>query len=243
MLCPACATPSLGVCPSCASTLRRAAPRVVAGCDATAAWMHRDAAAVLVRNVKYRRSTAGAIMLASAMGPLMPLGADALAPIPRSVVRRVRYGIDPAGQLASLLGASIGLPVIQALRAPMWWPRRAGRSLRSRGPVGFRSSPKIRGIAELPRHLVLVDDVLTSGATATSAIRALPMFDRISLLTATSAGTMGGGADSIPRRGGGVAHPRPMTTCPPTRAPADPVPMPDLPVDVFDARRQREEDE
>lgn len=109
--------------------------------------------------------------------------AIALIPVPRALARRVAYGIDPSDQLAIELATVTGLPVVHALKAPIWWPRRAGAPRSRRGRVVFSSIG--RGFD----RAVLVDDVLTSGATMESAIDALGNPD-ISVITATAAGTM-----------------------------------------------------
>ena len=54
---------------------------------------------------------------------------------------------------------------------------------------------------------MVVDDVLTTGATIAGALVALGV-DKISVATATSAGRMVQGANSVPALGGGVARKR-----------------------------------
>jgi predicted amidophosphoribosyltransferase len=127
----------------------------------------------------------------------VPPDAIALIPVPRALARRVAYGIDPSDQLAVELAAVTGIPVVHALQAPIWWPKRAGASRSRRGRVVFSS---IGG--EFDRA-VLVDDVLTSGATMESAIDALGNPD-ISVITATAAGTMERGAVTHIGHGGGL---------------------------------------
>jgi predicted amidophosphoribosyltransferase len=150
---------------------------------ADAAFAHEGTAARLVHNLKYRRSIPAGGLLARSMERHLHPAASALVPLPRAVGRTLTYGIDPALSLARHLGARSGLPVVNALDGPLWWRRRAGRSRRDRKGVGFRLRVDPEG------HVVLIDDVLTTGETAASAIRAFGRSD-ISILTATSAGTM-----------------------------------------------------
>lgn len=127
----------------------------------------------------------------------VPPDAVALIPVPRALARRVAYGIDPSEQLARELGITTGLPVVHTLRAPIWWPKRAGAPRSRRGRVVFTSvGPRID-------RAVLIDDVLTSGATMESAIDALGG-SQISVATATAAGTMESGAATHIGHGGGL---------------------------------------
>lgn len=183
MMCLACARPALGLCRSCQSALRPSSARFVAGVVASSAFVHEGTAARLVHNLKYRRSLPAGRMLARSMAPHVHHGAAHLVPLPRAIGRRVSYGIDPAVVLAGELGRLTGLPVLRVVDAPLWWRRRAGKPRHDRTGVAFRLR------ADPGSHLVLIDDVLTSGETAASAVDAIGRRD-ISILTATSAGTM-----------------------------------------------------
>jgi predicted amidophosphoribosyltransferase len=156
---------------------------MVAGVVVGSAFVHEGAAAKLVHSLKYRRCLGSARLLADAMAPHLRPDARWLVPLPRAFSRRVKYGVDPAVELAAALGELTGTPLAFALGAPMWWRRRAGRPRDTRGEVAFR----VR--SDPGSHLVLIDDVLTTGATVASAVRGFGRGD-ISVLTATSAGTM-----------------------------------------------------
>lgn len=159
-----------------------------------AGFRHCGAAARLVHNLKYRRSLPAGRLLAAAMLSGLRGDVTALVPAPRSLTRRVAYGIDQAQFLANELSRLSGVPVIDALRAPLWWKRQAGRSRRDRHAVGFTRA----GI--VPPGIVLVDDVVTTGMTALSAT-AILRSRGMSLLVATSAGTMGFGNAIVPEPG------------------------------------------
>jgi predicted amidophosphoribosyltransferase len=184
MLCLACAAPGGPLCRACSTTLAPPYPRVIDGVVAEAPFRHHGAAARLVTHVKYRRNLAAARFLAIEMSRLVPAAATVLVPVPRAMVRRVRYGIDPSLELARLIGGRLDLPVEASLSAPWWWRRRAGTARTGRGPVPFT------GRAPSSDGAVLVDDVLTTGATAASALVAIDG-RCVSILTATSAGNMG----------------------------------------------------
>ena len=106
-----------------------------------------------------------------------------LVPVPRSLHRRVRYGIDPGWFLASEVSSRIGAPVVLGLLPPLVRRRHAGRSRAERRPGGF-----VR-VRRVPSGAVLIDDVVTTGRTIHEALLALGA-DGISVVTATSAGIM-----------------------------------------------------
>jgi len=133
----------------------------------TAAYHHRTVARRLVHRLKYGGLAVAGELLASAMMTRLPSGATVLVPVPRAVTRRVRYGIDPAAVLAAELASRTGLPVVHALQPAFWWPRHATRAGGNRRPARFSATRTI------PPGAVLVDDVVTSGATVLAASRAL----------------------------------------------------------------------
>lgn len=135
--------------------------------------------------------------MANAIAP----DATCLVPVPRTLVRRVRFGMDPAAELAGVVAARTGLPVVRALDAPLWSARHAGAPRARRTSVGFRRVMPVEG------HVVIIDDVVTTGVTAASAMGMLAPCD-MSVLAATSAGTMDGGAERFPAPGGDVAQDR-----------------------------------
>ena len=191
MMCLVCAQPASGLCQSCRAALRPSACRIVEGAVASAAFAHEGTGARLVHNLKYRRSLVAGRMLAHAMAQRVHQSHAFLVPLPGAVGRRVVYGIDPAVVLASELERLTGLPVARVVDAPLWWRRRAGRPRRDRTGVSFRFR------SDPGSHLILIDDVLTSGQTAASAVRAIGRAD-ISILTATSAGTMSSRSTTVP---------------------------------------------
>jgi len=94
---------------------------------------------------------------------------DALVPVPADAERRARRGHSPAARLADQLGARWELPVRDVLvRRP--GPRQRGLALADRRR-NVRAA--FRAVASAPARVVLVDDVYTSGSTATAAASAL----------------------------------------------------------------------
>ena len=156
------------LCGDCRSSLRDG-PRFILDGEVLVrtGYHHHAAARRLVHRLKYDGLQAAAHVLGAAMASLVPSGASALIPVPRAITRRMRFGIDPAHELAAVLAGACKVPVIGALRPSLWWPRLATRVGADRRPARFRAVTKV------PPGAVLVDDVVTSGATIRAARDAL----------------------------------------------------------------------
>ena len=144
------------------------------------AFAHGGVARCLVHRLKYGGLVAAGEVLAERLEELLPPNTRALVPVPRALVRRAKYGTDPAFMLASLIRRRTGLPVVCCLRPPLWWPAQAGSSREARRP------PPLRLRRVPPGDSLLVDDVITTGAT----LRAAAASSGIGVaITATRAGT------------------------------------------------------
>ena len=168
---------------------------MVDGVGTASAYRHTGAAVRLVHNLKYRRCLSSGRVLASAMIEHVPDGASCVVPVPRSIARRVRYGIDQTTTLAGLIADRRSLPIVHAFGAPAWWRSRAGMDRERRRSVGFRV------VAPVPARAVVIDDVLTTGATIASVVALVPHREFV-VVTATAAGTMEwkGGTERRTRR-------------------------------------------
>jgi ComF family protein len=148
-----------------------------AGVETWAAVSYEGPARALVRALKF----GGAVRLVDAMAAQMAANAPpgllagaALVPVPIHRVRRRRRGFNQAEELARALAARTGLPVSDCLERPGASARAAqvgrGRSDRLVAPAG---SVRLHRGAAVPLRALLVDDVVTTGATLAACAAAL----------------------------------------------------------------------
>ncbi len=167
MLCQACHRFHSGhlICARCRQQIRLASDRLLpGGVRLVAAFEHSGPAKTLMHHFKYRGLTGYADLAASVLAERLPQ--LPLVPVPRARTRRIRYGIDPARALADRLAHHLGVPVLSLLQPPLHRQRRAGGD-HSRVVTGFR----LRHTPEGP--VLVVDDVVTTGATMLSAITSI----------------------------------------------------------------------
>ena len=167
VVCIVCGRPSRGefLCPVCAGELEELR---LPGEREHASYRYDGVAKKLVHRLKFDCVTAAAAVLARAMA----LDAAKLHPSPDAVVtwvsmpekrKRIR-GIDHGRVLASAVGLRLNLPVKQLLirsgKHPLRTQRGSSKERRMRNLVGMFTPAE-----NLPRYILLVDDVTTTGAT------------------------------------------------------------------------------
>lgn len=161
----------------------------------SAAFHHHGAARRLVHRLKYGGLGDAGRLLAAAMASRLPPAVTAFVPVPRAVSRRIRHGIDPAAYLADEMSRLTGIPTVHCLTPALWWPRHAIRA------PGERQAVRFRVAHPAPRGAVLVDDVVTTGATLAVAQQALS-----NLSVAVAATSPGTAQPAGAGKEGGMAH-------------------------------------
>jgi predicted amidophosphoribosyltransferase len=207
--CAGCATPALGLCPSCrAGLLAPPAAGPPPGFDWwVSAFAYEGALRELVARAKYRGARTGWAWLAEALAAVVTEaeGGRALEVVtwpPTTPARRRQRGFDQAEWLARRVAAELSLPARRLLhRCP--GPAQTGRDRRARAEhsPAFATHPGARGA-----RLLVVDDVATTGATLSSAAGALRAEGAVTVAAATAARTPHPGArQELPERAQGAA--------------------------------------
>jgi competence protein ComFC len=136
---------------------------------ARAPFLFEGPARSAVHALKFRGWRDVAAALAGAMVELVPGPADAVAWVPLSRRRLAERGFDQARVLAEAVGEAISLPALHLVRrtedtAPQ--AQRIGPERREAMEGAFRAAGRA------PPRVLLVDDVLTTGATAAACSHA-----------------------------------------------------------------------
>jgi predicted amidophosphoribosyltransferase len=166
-LCERCGAPTAWPVLRCAEC----AGRRIAFASARAAVAYEGAVRAFVAGWKERGLRKLAIVAADVVVEVLePPRAEALTFVPPDGDRSLRRGHHPAERLARELGDRWGLPVEPLLRRARPVRRQRGLSL-----AGRRANVRdaFRAAGRAPRTVVVVDDVYTSGATASAAATAL----------------------------------------------------------------------
>ena len=195
-----------GLCTGCTQALSRlggeiaAVPPPAGIFEAFSAFPYADQPRQLILMLKFESVRAAALPLARAMATL-PLGVyDALVPVPTTRRRLRQRGFNQAQLLAEHLGEIWGMPVLPALsrKDEHTAQMKLSAESRRRNLEGcMEADSAVRGL-----RVLLVDDVLTTGSTASEAARALLAAGAAKVGLATAAKTANEKAEPlfVPKR-------------------------------------------
>ncbi|HTG39124.1 ComF family protein [Sphingomonas sp.] len=151
-----------------------------------AAVAYGDVARAVLLKLKYARRLGHAEPAAAAMRRLVPDDAELLVPVPLAWRRLWSRGYNQAGLIASALSRRSAVPVahdvlVRTRATPVL--KGLGPAARRRAVAGAFAVRRAESLAD--RHVVLVDDVFTTGATAygCAAVLAAAGAARVSILT------------------------------------------------------------
>ena len=187
--CAGCGSPGTALCARCGRALGDASEPRVPGVDQVVVGFPYEAAArSLVLDLKLRGDRSAALPLVDALVCRVAaagLTAEVVTWVPGRARENRRRGLDHAGILAAELGERLGLPVRALLhrtgeRADQASLGAAERWANLQGAFAAR---------DCPARMALVDDLITTGATAAACARALREAGaiRVEVLAACSA--------------------------------------------------------
>jgi predicted amidophosphoribosyltransferase len=131
-----------------------------------ALFVYEGSARRVVTGAKYRNQRSSLTRLANAMATIT-IDVDAITWAPTSRARRRGRGFDQSEVLARAMARRLRRPCLRALRRVSSRPQ-TGHTLESR-----LGAPAFEPTRRAPERVLLVDDVITTGATLTAACRAL----------------------------------------------------------------------
>ena len=190
-LCAACGRscrPGAAVCTRCARRLAAADPLGGAGPPGLdRVWSsapYEEVARDLVAALKFRRLLPVAGLMADRILWLAPaqLLSGTIVPVPTARLRSCSRGFDPAAEVSTALADRTSLPL-----QPCLVRQGGGRQVGRRRAQRIGHPPLVRTKGQVPRSVLLIDDVLTTGATLSSCARALRSAGSVRIVAITFA--------------------------------------------------------
>lgn len=158
--CVVCEIPANGVCGSCVGKLDAPeVPPLLAVSSSTVLCAYAGVGAEMVSAIKFHNRRQALTPICDALAPSLPQDLDAIVAVPAHAGRRRERGYDVPELMARRLSKRLDVPVIEPL-SRIDGGAQHDRTREERGEVEFRSTQNV------PERVLLVDDVVTTGATA-----------------------------------------------------------------------------
>jgi predicted amidophosphoribosyltransferase len=165
--CVICDAAANGVCEVCVDKLVTAeVPPLLAIDEATALFSYEGAGAELLRSLKFKNRRHVLGPLVDALATSVSRDIDVIVPVPGHPERVRGRGVDLPAVMARRLSRCLGVPVAEPLLR-VDGGSQTGRGRTERQGVEFRATRRV------PDRVLLVDDVVTTGATAVACAEAL----------------------------------------------------------------------
>lgn len=165
--CVVCGVPARGVCGSCTNQLEPPViPPLLAIESSTVLCSYEGVGAQLVRAVKYGNRRQAITPMVQALVPSLPTEVDAVIPVPSDPARVRDRGYDLTATLAKRIASRVESVVLTPLE------RVTASAQTGQGRVA-RQHVQYRAYNSVPERVILVDDVVTTGATAVACALAL----------------------------------------------------------------------
>lgn len=181
--CVACDAPAHGICDVCVDRLVSADPPSLLSIEtATALFSYEGVGAEVVQALKFknRRSVLGPLV--DALSAVLTDEVDAIVAVPGHPVRVRERGVDIPAVMARRLSRRLGVPTAEPLLR-VDDGSQTGRDRFERLSIEFRA------VRSAPSRVLLVDDVITTGATAVACAEALRVAGSTSIDFAALAAT------------------------------------------------------
>jgi competence protein ComFC len=192
--CPGCGRRAEPVCDRCLAGMR-AAPNAASPPGivwSTAVFAYEGVARELVARVKYRNERIAVRWLGARLAERCahaPFAIDTVTWVPASAQRRAERGVDHGALLARVVATELGLDARRLLTRDDG-PPQTGRPAAERrsGPI-LREAGAVARMCVAGKNVLVVDDVVTTGATLQAAARVLRSLGAREVLAATVART------------------------------------------------------